>query len=211
MKSQQILLIGAGGHARSCIDVIESGGEFEIVGLIGRDEEVGSKVLGYEVLGTDKDLLGLSSHVNNAVIAVGQTGISDLRGKLFSDVSQLGFKSPVIVSPLSYVSPHASIGSGTVVLHRSLVNAGAIIGYNCIINSFALIEHDVTVEDNCHIATGATINGSSRIGSGSLIGSGSNILQNIQVGRNCIVGMGASLKSDLGSGAIYFGREQHEC
>ena len=33
-----ILLIGAGGHARSCIDVIELAGQYKIVGLVEKDE-----------------------------------------------------------------------------------------------------------------------------------------------------------------------------
>ena len=35
----KIILIGAGGHARSCIDVIEATGNFEIGGLIEKDKD----------------------------------------------------------------------------------------------------------------------------------------------------------------------------
>ncbi len=48
----KILLIGAGGHARSCIDVIETLGQLEIVGLIEKDEEIKGDNLGYPVIGT---------------------------------------------------------------------------------------------------------------------------------------------------------------
>ena len=34
MKKKNIILIGAGGHAKVCIDVIESEKKFKIVGLI---------------------------------------------------------------------------------------------------------------------------------------------------------------------------------
>ena len=47
MKKIDLLLIGAGGHADACIDVIESIGEFNIVGLVGLPSEIGSKKLGY--------------------------------------------------------------------------------------------------------------------------------------------------------------------
>ena len=55
MKQESILLIGAGGHARACIDVIEQGKQFTVAGLIGLPHEVGSQVLGYSVLGMDTD------------------------------------------------------------------------------------------------------------------------------------------------------------
>ena len=56
-----ILLVGAGGHARACIDVIEQEGRFEVGGLIGTAAQGGERILGYSVLGTDADLAGATS------------------------------------------------------------------------------------------------------------------------------------------------------
>ena len=56
MLKDDLVLIGAGGHARSCIDVIEQEGKFRIAGLVGVTEEVDSRVLNYDVIGTDADL-----------------------------------------------------------------------------------------------------------------------------------------------------------
>ena len=56
MSKTEIILIGAGGHAKSCIDVIEQQGKFKIAGLIGIKEELGQKVCGYSIFGIDNDL-----------------------------------------------------------------------------------------------------------------------------------------------------------
>ena len=40
---KQILLIGAGGHARSCIDVIERENKYKIYGLVGLKKEIGKR------------------------------------------------------------------------------------------------------------------------------------------------------------------------
>jgi sugar O-acyltransferase (sialic acid O-acetyltransferase NeuD family) len=157
MRKPALILIGAGGHAKSCIDLIEQEDKFRIIGLVGSPVEVGTSVLGYEVLGTDDVLSELLNLTQYALIAVGQIGTNDLRRQLFTQIRTIGFVSPIVVSPMAYVSPHAVVGEGTVVMHRATINAGARIGNNCIINSHALIEHDVVVEDNCHIATSATI------------------------------------------------------
>ena len=53
---QKIILLGAGGHAHACIDVIEQCNKYSITGLIGKREQLASKVFGYPVLGTDKKL-----------------------------------------------------------------------------------------------------------------------------------------------------------
>ena len=49
MSGERILLVGAGGHAMACIDVIELEGRFVVAGLVGEEREVGSHVLGYAV------------------------------------------------------------------------------------------------------------------------------------------------------------------
>ena len=55
MTQDSILLVGAGGHARACIDVIEQEGHFVVKGLVGFPKEVGSVILNNPVLGTDED------------------------------------------------------------------------------------------------------------------------------------------------------------
>ena len=205
MNKPALLLIGAGGHAKACIDVIEQEDKFRIIGLVGSPVEVGTHVLGYEVLGTDDVISELLNIAQYALVAVGQIGTNDLRSKLFSKIINIGFLSPIVISPMAYVSPHAVVGKGTVVMHRATINAGARIGDNCIINSHALIEHDVVVEGHCHIATSATINGGSTVGKSSFVGSGTTIRELITIGQSCSIGMGISVRHDLSPNSQFVG------
>ena len=50
---KKLILIGAGGHAKSCIDVIENTKKYKILGLLDLPEKIGQKVLGYSVIDTD--------------------------------------------------------------------------------------------------------------------------------------------------------------
>lgn len=199
-EKPSILLLGAGGHARACIDVIELDGSYAIAGLIGVAPEVGSSVLGYPVLGTDADLPQLLARYGCGVVTVGQIKTPEPRMHLFAELEKRACLVPAIVSPRAYVSPHARVGHGTVVLHGAVINAGATVGRNCIVNSMALVEHDVVVGDHCHIATGARINSGVRVGDGSFIGSGASVRQGISIGRKCIIGMGQALRCDLADG-----------
>lgn len=198
---ESILLLGAGGHSRSCIDVIEQDGRYTVAGLVGLPDEVGSDVLGYPVVGTDDDLHALLPRFRSALITVGQIKSPEDRIKLYDLLKASGCRLPVIVSPRAYVSAHAQIGSGTIVMHGAIVNAGARIGRNCIINSFALVEHDAEVGDHCHIATAAVINGDVSIGAGSFIGSDVCVRQSIRVAERCVVGMGQMVLSDCTAGS----------
>ncbi len=196
MNRETILLLGAGGHARSCIDVIEQEGRYIVGGLVGLSQEVGSSVLGYPVLGTDSDLPALLPRFRWVLITVGQIKSPEARIKLHDLLELSGCSLPVIVSPRAYVSAHAKVGAGTIVMHGAVVNAGASIGRNCIINSQALVEHDAIVGDHCHIATAAVVNGNVTIGSGSFIGSNACVRQGTRVAERCVVGMGQLVLSD---------------
>jgi sugar O-acyltransferase (sialic acid O-acetyltransferase NeuD family) len=191
-----ILLVGAGGHARACIDVIEQEGRFVVAGLVGLPHEVGTRIFGSAVLGTDADLPALLGDYAHALVSVGQIKIPEPRMRLFDLLEQSGCALPVIVSPRAYVSRHATLGAGTIVLHGAVVNAGAVVGRNCIINSQSLVEHDAVIGDHCHIATAAAINSGARIGAGTFIGSNSSVRQCINIGERCLIGMGQRVLAD---------------
>lgn len=196
MAAIPIFLIGAGGHAASCIDVIEQSGHFAVVALVGTSSEVGSEFLGYSVVGTDKDLPELVAKHRNAIIAIGQIKSPDTRIRLFQRLEEIGCNLPVIVSPQAYVSTRATIGAGTIVMHGAVINAGAVIGRNCIVNSMSLIEHDARIEDHCHIATAAVVNGNVSIGAGAFVGSQSCIREGLKIGERCLIGMGQHVLKD---------------
>jgi sugar O-acyltransferase (sialic acid O-acetyltransferase NeuD family) len=200
-QQKSIILLGAGGHARACIDVIEQEGRFVIAGLLGVANEVGNSVLGYPVIGTnaDADLATLLTQHPYALVALGQIKTPALRIACYQQLVGR-CELPVIISPRAYVSRHARLGEGSIVLHGAIVNAGAQVGKNCIINSQSLLEHDVLVGDHCHIATGARVNGAVRIGDGCFIGSGATIRQGVVIGANCLIGMGATVLSDCAEG-----------
>jgi len=193
----KILLIGAGGHARSCIDVIETVGHLEIAGLVEKDKNVDGSNLGYQIIGTDSDLENLRKDYNYALVTVGQIKSPEIRIKLFKLLKELDFTIPAIISPNAYVSNHAQLGEGSIIMHGAIVNANVTIGLNCIINTKSLIEHDAVIGDHCHIATGSIINGEVSVGVESFIGSGTITRQSISIGNNCIIGAGSIIKNDI--------------
>jgi len=191
---KEILILGAGGHCRSLIDVIELENKFKIAGIIDNELPVGNKVLNYEIIGSDNDLEKLREKYEYAVIGVGQIKTPKIRMKLFETLKRLKFILPVIISPRAYVSKYAEIGEGTVVMHDALVNSNVKIGKNCIINTKALIEHDCIIEDNCHISTGAIVNGGVVVGEGSFIGSNAVTKEIIKIPEKSFIKAGSVVK-----------------
>ena len=205
MPKSKVLLIGAGGHATSCIEAIEAENKKEIVGLIGTPAEIGKKLLGYEVLGSEKDFVALRELTSNLILGIGQIKSPNLRIEIKEKYIKNGFTFESVISPTAQISKHAVIGAGTVIMHRVVINAGVKIGDYSIINTGSIIEHDSKIGDFSHISTGVISNGKTSIGNNSFVGSGTIIKERIKIGDNCIVGMGQQVRHDLSDNSKYVG------
>ena len=195
MKAKKkLILVGAGGHCNSCIDVIEKENKYRIVGLIDKKKKFKSK---YKVIGTDKDLKRVKKNCNNILVSIGQIKNLFVREKIFKLGKENNFNFPIIISPYAYVSTGATIGEGTIVMHGAIVNKNCKIGKNCIVNTGSILEHDTIIGDNCHISTGAIVNGGVTIGQNSFIGSGSVIKQNLSIGNQCFINAKKFLQKNL--------------
>ncbi len=190
---KKLILMGGGGHCKSCIDVIENENKYKIIGIIDKKKNF---LLNYKVFSESYISKKLIKN-NYAFVTVGQIKTYKVRVKLYNRLKDLGFKIPTIISPSAYISKHAVIGEGTIVMHGVTVNAGAVIGNNCIINTNSLIEHDVVIGDHTHISTEATINGGVVIENKVFIGSRSIIKDNITIGEHSIVAAGLYIKKNL--------------
>lgn len=198
-----LLLVGGGGHCRACIDVIESSKQYQIVGIVEPPRSVLTELDGYPVVGSDDDLPNLQTHGVSAIVTVGQIESPDLRIRLGAMVEELGLELATVVSPDARVSPRATIGRGSIVMHGAVVGPGARVGRHCIVNSQSLVEHDAEVGDYCHISTGAIVNGRAAIEDASFIGSGAVVFQGCRVGPRCVVGGGTVVRRDLESATVY--------
>lgn len=202
-----LILAGGGGHCRSCIDVIETSGLYDIKGIV---QPTNSKnnyetILGYNIIGTDKDFPELIKNYQNVLITVGQIKNPDARIHLYEMLKGLNVNFPLVTSPFANISIHSKIDEGSIIMHGAIINAGSKIGKNCIINSLALIEHDVVIGNHCHISTGVIINGNVKIQDGCFIGSGSILREGIIVGRNVVIGAGQLILKDIPDNSIIKG------
>tara|TARA_B100000767_G_C19773109_1_gene541146 strand:- start:1961 stop:2578 length:618 start_codon:yes stop_codon:yes gene_type:complete len=197
-----IILAGGGGHCRSCIDVIEAEGKYLIKGIV---EPIKTNILsmnGYDVIGCDDDLPELIKDCPNALVTIGQIKSPETRIRIFKTLKTLNTFLPIVTSPFAYVSSHAKVDEGTILMHGVIINSEARIGKNCIINSQSLIEHDVVIESHCHISTGVKINGSTIVREGSFIGSGAILREGITIGKGSVIGAGKVILQDVPDGSI---------
>ena len=155
---------------------------------------MGQKILDCDFIGTDDDIAKFVSEGYTFLITVGQISTPSIRKKLFVLLSSHGAQLATVISPRAYVSKHAKIGKGTIIMHDALVNASASIGKNCIINSKALIEHDVIIEDFCHISTSAVINGGVTVKEATFFGSNAVSKEYIMTEKEDFIKAGSTYK-----------------
>ena len=183
---KKLILIGSGGHANSCINIINTTKKFKISYLVSKNS---IKIENFNKIQTisEKDLLKKKLAGKNIFIAFGQLKTGELREKKFNFFKKKNCKFPVIKSKHSVISHDADIKEGTIIMHYVIINSNVSIGKNCIINNRATIEHDCIIEDNVHIAPGAIILGGCHIKKNSFIGSGSVIKQSSVIKSNSII------------------------
>lgn len=190
IDDRKLILVGAGGHGISTLDVALSIDGVEVAGFLDDGPVSRGREIGFPILGAFSDIPQFCSREFDFVVAMGQVKTSETRRSLYKKILDCGGTVRTLFSPHSYVSPRAVVGAGTVVFHGALINAGARVGANCIVNSQALIEHDAAIGDHSHISTGALINGGAKIGNDSFVGSGAVVFHGAVLEAGSVLGAG---------------------
>ena len=198
---KKLIIVGAGGHSKTCLEVAESSKKYKVIGFIDNKAKI-NNIFNKLKIFNERSINAVLKITKNAHIGVGQIKSAKLRVKLFKKFKNKGFNFPVLIHSNAYVSKYSFVGEGTLVGINSIINANCNIGRNTIINNKSLIEHDSKIGNNCHISTGAIINGNCLIGDNTFIGSGSIIFNNISIGKNCVIGSGNIIKRNLKAGTF---------
>ncbi len=195
-----IVVFGAGGHARVVADVIRLSSQFNLRGFLddADPDRHGASFEGSQIIGGREKLAELwSSGVTHAIVAVGDNGA---RQRIGEELLQAGFALPTLVHPAAVVAAGVTIGPGTVVFAGAIINPATLIGTHVIINTGATIDHDCVIANAVHIAPGAHLAGNVSVGEGALIGVGAAIKPGVTIGRDAIVGVGAAVIDDVEPG-----------
>lgn len=197
---KDIVIIGAGGHAKVIADIILKRKELlnEKLNITGFLDD-GYKNLKYTKI-FDIPILGDTSLIEkleqekkyNYIIGIGNNKI---REKISNKFPNLNYYTAI--HPKSVIGTEVAIEEGTVVMANVVINSGSKIGKHCILNSGSIIEHDNKIEDYCHISPNSTLCGTVKIGKNSWIGAGSTIIQNRNIGENSMIGVGSVIIRDI--------------
>lgn len=194
---KNVIIIGAGGHAKVITDIIVKCGD-SVVGFLDsiRTE---ANFLGYPILGKEADWKSYSDCY--FIIAIGN---SKVREKIYKNLKTAKWYTAIHPNA-SISSIGAKIGFGTVIMSNAVINTDTIIGKHCIINSSSTVEHDNNLSDFVHVSVGAKLAGHVTVGKHTWIGVGSTIINDISVCDNCMIGAGAVVIRNIKKSGTYVG------
>jgi sugar O-acyltransferase (sialic acid O-acetyltransferase NeuD family) len=202
--SVDVIVLGAGGHARVVIDALQRLGA-RIVGVVA-DEVSASWPHNLAPLLGDEAWLARHPRAGIA-LANGVGGLVPMgnRASLFLGLKRAGFSFFTVVHPRAIVAEAASIGEGSFVAAGAIVQAGARIAANCVINTGAIVDHDCRLSDHAQIAPGAVLAADVKVGAGAYVGAGATVLQGRTLGEACQVAAGAVVVKDVAPRALVLG------
>lgn len=192
-----VIIIGAGGHAKVIADIVLCRGDRVLGFLDDRPEATGA--YGIPVLGKVADY----PLWPNARFLIG-IGSAAVRQKLAKQLG--GVQWYTAIHPAATVSRlGVTIGEGSVVMAGAIINPGTRIGDHCIINSAAVVEHDNDIGSFVHISVGAKTAGTVTVGDSTWVGIGATISNNLTICSDCMIGAGAVVVKDIDAPGTYVG------
>ena len=196
----ELLVIGAGGHAKVVIEANQATNPGCHIFLADQDILKEGKILlgniPIRILG-NWEALPEQYHV-----AIGD---NQARQQVNIEAQEQGKQPFTIVHPDACVSPSASLESGVFVAAKAVIAAEAKIGEGCIINHGTIIDHDCCVGSYSHMAPNSTLSGGVQVGQGCLIGAGATLLPMVKIGDHVVVGAGAVVTCDVPDNQVVVG------
>ena len=199
MEKQKIVIIGAGGHAREVLDVIDAINQdtprFEILGFIVEP--------GYQQPGTvinDAPVLGHFDWLEEnrgEVKAVCGVGFSAPRYRVVQIIEQIGVEFVNLVHPQALLTRWVTMGAGVIITAGCILTNQIKIGNHVHINRMSNIGHDNLLEDFVTVSPGTNLSGNVTLRQGSFIGTGASIIEGKTVGAWARVGAGAAVIEDI--------------
>lgn len=198
---QEIIMVGAGGHAKVCIELLRAMGE-EVSYCIGQEDSP-THCLAVPVLKGDSHLQRLREQGYSRIfIAIGS---NSLRERLAETAIKEGYQLINAISPHALISPSVQLGQGIAIMAGVVINAEAVIEDLAILNTGATIDHDCQIGKAAHLAPQCALAGNVIVGRQTLIGAGATVIPKIKIGEEVRIGAGAVIIKDISSEATAVG------
>lgn len=200
-----LVVIGAGGHGREMLDVVEAVNRtaptFDLLGVVDdRGDEHGLLARrNVKVLG------GLDLLPTLAACYVIGLGDPEARRQVDEQATAAGLVPATLVHPTAVLGSDLRLGPGFVAAAHAQVTTNVVTGRHVQLNVGATLSHDCMLGDYVTLSPGCHVSGNVRLGDGVTLGVGAVVRQGITIGEDTFVGAGAVVVDDLPAGTTAVG------
>ena len=183
----KLLLVGAGGFGRVVLEHVQT--HYDSAFL---DDGEAKIVDGIPVIGSTSQMDRFFPEFKYLLVTIGNNA---LREKLYSQAVAIGYTFPNIIHPSAFISPHAHIGNGCVILNNAVIQNNATCGDGCILNPGVELHHDSTIGSYCLIYTNSVVRSLTHVGDRVWIGSNATVSTSATVLDDTVIEDGGVYKT----------------
>jgi len=154
--NKNLLILGAGQYGTVAKEIAESMNCFEKIDFLDDTYGLGEIEGNYHEQSVGK-LADLDKFAESYTYAICAIGNAELRQKLTAQITENGYRIPILVSPQAYVSKSAQLRNGDIIEPFAVVHANAAVGIATFVSAGAVVNHNSFVSDYCHINCNAVV------------------------------------------------------
>ena len=204
MINNNVLLIGAGGHASVLLEILIEL-KINVIGYVSQipasNKNLFSSFVWYK---NDQDILKFDKSNISLVNGIGSLPGNRSRSEFYCKYKELGFSFANVISKDAKISSYATLEEGVQVMRGAIIQTGSEIGANSIVNTGSSIDHDCSIGSNNHIAPGVSISGNVTSGANVHFGTGSSVIHNIKINKDSVIASGATVTKNIDSNTICY-------
>ena len=201
----ELVIVGAGGHGRETLDIVEAINAVEptwaFAGFVDDGEVIADRLERRDasLLGTTKILADTDPRY---VIGIGSPAV---RAKLDEQLTAWGRTAATLIHPAATVASDNRISDGVLLAAGARVTTNVTLGRHVHLNVNAVVSHDCVIGDYTTLSPGSLVNGDVQIGTGVFLGTGAIITPGITIGDHAVIGAGAVVVNDVPPGVTVKG------
>jgi len=199
---QPLVLVGAGGHGRETLDVVEAINAvrptFAFLGFVA--DHVDDDLLRRRDapwLGPSDDLTSIL-RANHAGYHLA-IGSSATRAALDADLDAAGLADHALslVHPLASCASELRLAPGLFMAAGARLTTNITVGRHTHLNVNTAVSHDCVIGNFVTLSPGVLVNGNVTIGDEVFLGTGAIVVPGHRIGRGAVIGAGAVVTGDV--------------
>jgi len=197
---RSLVIIGAGGHARETLDVVEAMNAvvptYEVIGMLADEADEDLLVArGVHRLGVSDHLLDTCA--DEYILGIGMPWV---RRSAYDKLDPAGCPAATLVHPAATVGGANRLSEGVILAAGARVTTNVELGRHTHLNINAVVSHDAQVGEFVTLSPGAVVNGDVVLEDDVFLGTAAVVVRGCRVGSGAIVGAGAVVVSDIPAG-----------